>query len=427
MLICLYSPEWPADVSSSTLPAELLNVAPRITLAADVIWVDARGLPVQETALALLARVSACGFAAVRAGASHVAVAAELAAKTAQPGTAVVIDGDERSFIAAMPLTLFAGHEKLLTLLEGVGVQTCGQLAALHREAVEVRFGAEAVELWHLKRAQDERRLFTTPCPDRLHASTDFIDYVVTDPERLIFVTNALFASLCDQLRARGEHARRVLMTLSLGNRTSWQRAIRPARPTASRAVWLRLTRALLERLTVPDAVTGVQIEVIATEPATAVQGDLFDAGFATASAVEAAVARLVEMQGHVVVEGNVSKHPLVEKRTEWAGADALTAKPAMMDEQPDVSPELHLQLLAEPRPVLVETVHRRDHDIPIRFRDTHWRQLVTAAGPDRISGGKWDESYAREYFRGVTVEGQLVWLFRDARNDNWYVHGYWD
>jgi hypothetical protein len=87
----------------------------------------------------------------------------------------------------------------------------------------------------------------------------------------------------------------------------------------------------------------------------------------------------------------------------------------------------LTLQLLPEPKPVLVETVGRRDHLLPIRYRDGQWKQLVTVAGPDRLSGGQWDESYAREYFRGVTREGVMVWLYRDARTDQWFLHGWWD
>jgi protein ImuB len=51
----------------------------------------------------------------------------------------------------------------------------------------------------------------------------------------------------------------------------------------------------------------------------------------------------------------------------------------------------------------------------------------VNAAGPDRVSGGQWDATYAREYFRAVTSEGTLVWLFRDAGRDRWYLHGWWD
>jgi protein ImuB len=52
---------------------------------------------------------------------------------------------------------------------------------------------------------------------------------------------------------------------------------------------------------------------------------------------------------------------------------------------------------------------------------------VVTAAGPDRISGGWWEEPFAREYFRCITEDGGLFWLYRDGRRDDWYLHGWWD
>jgi hypothetical protein len=70
----------------------------------------------------------------------------------------------------------------------------------------------------------------------------------------------------------------------------------------------------------------------------------------------------------------------------------------------------------------------------PARYRDARgWHDVVNAAGPDRVSGRAWDgkRTYAREYFRCVTREGVLVWLFRNARSAKqqrgWYLHGWWD
>ena len=420
MLACIWNPAWP-DPAASPLPAELLAIVPRITIADDAIWADLRGLPTFPTALALLARARSCGLNDVRLGLAEIPIVAELRAKAALPGVV-----DHTTPIEPLPLRLICADDRLLTLLEGVGLRCCADFAALDREAVEVRFGAEAVQLWQWSRGEDTRRVFTTLPSERLHASTDFIDYVVTDPERLIFVANALFSTICDQLRERGEHARRIRLTLTLANHTSWQRTIRPARPTASRAVWLRLTRTLLEKLTVPDAVTGVLIEVEATETAAAVQGDLFDVGFATASALESAVGRLIELQGTILVKPISSQHARADKRTEWQ-ADQLSSKVLADVAAATGPPELRLQLLPEPREILVETVQRRDHSVPVRFRDGQWRQIVTVAGPDRISGGKWEEAYAREYFRVVSVDGRLVWIYRDARDDRWFIQGSWD
>jgi hypothetical protein len=190
----------------------------------------------------------------------------------------------------------------------------------------------------------------------------------------------------------------------------------------------------VLERLTVPDAVSGVALEVEATEAAGARQGDLFDAGFATAAAVESAVARLLEDQGPVLCEPATSAHPLAELRGTYHSLSLSEAigPPAAPAAEPaiDATPEplgLTLQLLPEPRPVLVETKPRRDHEVPTRYRDCGWHPLLHAAGPDRVSGGQWDALYAREYYRAVRVDGTLVWLFRDGCRDRWYLHGWWD
>lgn len=89
------------------------------------------------------------------------------------------------------------------------------------------------------------------------------------------------------------------------------------------------------------------------------------------------------------------------------------------------------LQLLDAPREVRVETALRRDHVVPVRYRERDgaggWHQVSSMAGPDRLSGGQWEDAYAREYFRVVTEDGLLVWLFRDARADTWWLHGWWD
>jgi hypothetical protein len=223
-------------------------------------------------------------------------------------------------------------------------------------------------------------------------------------------------------------------LRLKLANGQAWERVLRPARPTGSRAVWLRLARALLERITVSAAVTGIGLVVAGTEAAGAVQGDLFDAGFATASAVDAALARLSETQGDVVGELDATRHARAEQRSRWKPSglpspEYGSAEPGRESgkESQAAGSGLTLQLLPEPRAILVETVHRRDHQAPVRYRDGQWQQLITTAGPDRISGGRWEDAYAREYFRAVTVAGVLVWLYRDARTDTWYLHGWWD
>jgi hypothetical protein len=75
-----------------------------------------------------------------------------------------------------------------------------------------------------------------------------------------------------------------------------------------------------------------------------------------------------------------------------------------------------------------VITSERRDHRIPVRYQEgSRWHSLADVAGPDRVSGGHWEEAYAREYFRGVREDGVMVWVFRNAVEERWFLHGWWD
>lgn len=395
-----------------------------------MVWADVRGLPLRDTAERLRAACETCDDA-VRVGVAGIPVVAEIAARwvegRAESGAVTIVPaGTDRDFLAGAPIDLLDPIPSLLTLLEGTGLTTCGALAVLSREAVEVRFGARGARLWRLARADDPRRLFDRIPPLRPHASIDFLEYVITDPARLVFTANALITPICEGLAARGEHARAMTLTLPLANGSAWSRTLRPGRPTASRDIWLRLIRVRLERLSVPDAVTGIAVEVGATEPAGVRQGDLFDRGFGSASAVEAALSRLVGELGEVVVAPEVDAHPLAERRARWRTRDPIeVADNRVVEDAPAPDAPLTLQLLPEPRDVRVDL----EEGQPTRLYDRGgWRVLTVVAGPDRVSGGWWeDDAYAREYYRCVTDEGVLVWIYRDATRDRWLLQGWWD
>jgi protein ImuB len=435
----------------------LVELAPRVAASADgLVWLDARGLKpatAQRVGREAVRRLQAASGRGWAAGLASVPVAAYVAAGEALPQATpstpalVVVEGSPRNWLSDRTLEVLCPDPRLAALLEGVGVETCGALASLPREAVEVRFGAEALTLWSWSRGEDERRLFGVAARGAEGSSLDFVDYVVTDPERLVFTTNALLGTVCDALAARGAHARGIRLILSLADGTTWERLLRSARATASRATWLRLARGVLERLTVPDAVSGIAVLVEREAEAGAVQGDLFDPGFGTAAAVESALVRLLEEGSTPLVRPVRSAHPLAERRAHFEDVSAETlldrraassapAAPAVTAGAPPFSGDertaahaegLTLQLLPTPRRVRVETMARRDHEAPVRYRDRRWLRVLTAAGPDRVSGGQWQDGYAREYFRALGEDGTLVWLYRDGVDGGWYLHGWWD
>jgi hypothetical protein len=482
--VCLWSPSWPTGAAfPADLGAALLAHAPRLAIGeAGRVWADARGLNGRELAERLLEVAREHGVADIRAGVAMSAIAAEVAAvygagpgswvlgpgsvlgcgsegpgsrtynpaprtdrgpRTQDPGPPLVIrPGADRDFLAPHPISVLSPPEDLVPLLDGIGVETCADLARLPAESIEVRLGADGVKLWRLARADDTRWLFR-PTPHALpSASLDWVEYTLSDAGRLLFIINALAGSVCTELAARGQRAREIALVFSLADHKPLTHTLRTARASADRARWMRLIRDALERLTLPAPVAGVALRVESVTGNEGTQGDLFDRGFASAGAVEDALAQLVDDQGDdVLVAPQNSKHPLLEVRTKWVVEErvlgprssvlgnALHLGPRTQDPGPAL-PSLVLQLLTPPRPIAVATEERRDHEIPVRYRDDgKWHDLVEAAGPDRISGGQWDVAYAREYYRCVREDGLLVWLFRDVvhADTGWYLHGWWD
>ncbi len=433
--ICLWSPAAPApaqtesEISHNLTPA-LLAVAPRVMLGtAGSVWADARGMSAEPLARSLLEVFHKAGVEKVRAALSIAPICAEVAARHGKGALIGIPPGAERDYLAPHPVAVLEPSLALASLLDGIGIESCGDLARLDHESVEVRFGAEGSRLWRLARADDSRRIFTSIPRALPLASLDWVEYALKDPERLVFIINALVGNISTELTARGQCAREMTMIFSLANRETFEHLVRPARSTASHKAWMRLIRTHLDRIVLPDAVVGITIRVESVTGEVERQGDIFDRGFATARATEEAVAQLLDDQGAVIVVPSNSRHPLLEKRTSWQVQEPAHATRASVVKKTRADPELTLQTFPEPRRIIVKTVRRRDHDLPIEYRDNDAVVVVeSAAGPDRVSGEQWEKPFAREYYRCVTSNGELVWIFRTvSEGGGWYIHGLWD
>src|SRR4051794_30520031 len=128
------------------IPA-LLGVAPRVMLGGNgIVWADARGMSAQSLASDLLAVFRANGVEKVRAAISVTSICAEVAARYGRGGEGSLVTvpvGGEREYLARYPVGVLGPSPYLDTLLDGIGVETCADLARLELESVEVRFGAE--------------------------------------------------------------------------------------------------------------------------------------------------------------------------------------------------------------------------------------------------------------------------------------------
>lgn len=463
--VALWSPDRidgiPADVVGS-----LLALSPNVAIASApggiMTWVDARGLAARDVARDALDVVRAAGVGETTTGVANVALVAEIAARHGVRRGAVqptkrrvshaitrVAPKHEREFLAAHTIAALLETEAWPPTLSGVevrramaaladaGIETCGELAALATDAVEVRFGAAGVALWRLAHGDDPRRIFTRVPRATPGASVRWAEYALHDSARLVFIANRLVSRVCTELRSRGEAARVFTLRFLLADGGVIARRIRSARPSADRAAWLRLVRADFERFHLPDGVCGLAARADTVARLDAPQGDLFDVGFQTATAAEAAVSRLMDDGYGVATRLATSAHILPEQRVRRTVvefrdvADLLRAtargsagvRPASSRD----SEALALRLLVEPRRVAVTTCTRRNQSVPLSYCERSGNEarnregglptrIVTAAGPDRVlTGHEAGTPVTREYWQCLTDHGRLVLLFRDG------------
>jgi len=427
----LAGPEGP--LNTTDLSVALIDRAPKILVdqnadgaAQPLLWADARGLQSRSLAQTLIGVLLQQGCQAPRAGVAATAIAARVAATRGTEPITVVPPGSDRDWLAPFPVSVLDPEPDLANLLEGTGIESCGDFASLDQAAVELRFGGAGVRCWRLSRGDDRRLLFGPPPPPLPHASLEWTDYVLRDPERLLFVINRLAGSVTASLRELGQGARTFTLVFSLDRGGTVEHPFHPSRPNADQRTWVRLIRDELERVRLPDAVSGVVLRVDAVLPSASIQGDLLDRGFATAQAAETALARALDEKAHLL-SPVITRHPLLRRRTVWREEPA-----AVVWRRPELhgsgfEPRLAFQLMPEPQPVAVVTETSRDFSIPRRYQDRDgWHEILEASGPECVSGGAWEESFALDLYCCVRADGELVQLARDVQRDTWTLEGSW-
>ena len=146
--VCLWSPSWPTGAAfPAEIISDLLQHTPRVRVGAGGrVWADARGLDARALAVALVDVAHRHGYSNAHAGAAVTAIAAELAATQRRVPFTIVKPGHDREFVAGFPIDVLEPSTLLDNLLDGIGVETCGALAALDAGHIEVRLGAEGVQ-----------------------------------------------------------------------------------------------------------------------------------------------------------------------------------------------------------------------------------------------------------------------------------------
>lgn len=169
----------------------------------------------------------------------------------------VVAAGEERAFLAPLPLAALEPEPALAEALHRWGIHTAGQLAALPALGLGGRLGEEGLRLHRLACGESEGPLVPLPAPERFAERTS-LDWGVSQVEPLLFVLRPLLERLVQRLGGRGLALGSLTLQLQLDPTGETTVPVALAAPTNAVGPLLTLCRLALEARPPRDPVRGV-------------------------------------------------------------------------------------------------------------------------------------------------------------------------
>jgi DNA polymerase-4 len=207
-------------------------------LSLDEAFLDVSGClrlfgPAETLARRLKAEVLAETGLTVTAGVAGQKHLAKIASSRNKPdGLTVVPPGGELDFLWPLPLRdLWGVGPATLARLEGLGLATVGDLAALDQETLARKFGRAGRQLWLLANGRDDREVEPERTAKSVGAETTFaVDLASPEEVRAALLDQTLTA--VDRLRRQGLLAGGVTVKFRDDRFRTWTRSRSLAAPT---------------------------------------------------------------------------------------------------------------------------------------------------------------------------------------------------
>lgn len=325
---------------------------------------------------------------------------------------------------SALPVqSLRIGDETAATLRE-LGIETVGQLVALPREELAVRFGEELLrrlDQW----AGTGREVIE---PRRARAALE-ASYELEEPTGdrgvLVHVLKQLLDELSRQLTVRDQGAVLLACSLYLASVSPLLLRVGLLQPSANARQLLELIELQLEALQLEAEVERVELRVVVAGRLAERQGELFANRRPTdLHQLAVLVNRLSSRLGaDCVLRAESRASPIPERAVRFMPA---VAKSRGGQRAPRRESRAAIPLLLYSQPRLLDVVCVASGGSPqVVWFAGRREAIVACVGPERLETLWWrGPSVQRDYYRVTTEGGMHLWMFRRLQDGRWFLHG---
>lgn len=354
--------------------------------------------------------------------------AAHALARFGKAPSAIIHDAGLDASLAPLPIASLRLGPAAIDGLRRLGVESIGELSAMPRAPLTLRFGPEVGRRLDQAYGRAAEPFELIEAPELVRVRRAFAEPIAA-PETLARYTGKLVTALCEELERRGLGARRLdLLFTRVDNRIEAIRA-GTAKPLRDQR---RMTRLLCDKIETVAPGFGIELMTL-----TASVAEPLDYRSTATSLIEPAapdLSDLVDTLANRLAHGRLYRCAPTQSEVPERGVRQIEPlAPPVGVSWPADWPRPS-RLLDPPAPVEAMAL-LPDHP-PASFT---WggvrRRVKRADGPERIFGEWWvrdgELSAVRDYFQVEDEAGERFWLFRrgDGEDPNtgdhrWYLHG---
>jgi protein ImuB len=325
---------------------------------------------------------------------------------------------------------------EIIGILHKWGIHTLGQLAALNKEELRDRLGAEAVRLWERANGTATRLLKFVQPPETFDESFEF-DHEIETAEPLLFILRRFLEQLALRLSSIYLVARELTLTITFSNKGNYERVFKIPQPTNDVDLLFRMLQTHLENFKSEHPIIAVALRVEPSRPGSQ-QFGLFEIALRNPQQLYETLARLTALVGNDRVGTPILEQThrpdafrmepfawqvgaIDPDRPQYAGETPATTKIDFGGHRPPLQGKPALRRFRPPaRTSIFISEHRHLESDKVRG------QIIEQAGPFLLSGNWWDEkSWARAEWDMQLENGELVRAHEAS--GTWRLDGLYD
>jgi len=332
----------------------------------------------------------------------------------------IVRAGQERAFVAPLPVYALDLPNEIVERLRLFGVRTLGELAALPHGPFVRRFGSEAAR-WHALSGGIDREPLVPRARELRIGRSLYGEGNAEREDQLLFALRSLVARVADDVAYAGKRCGFLRLTLECEDGERIELPTPLTQPTAQIATMFDLLRARLEGVVLRSPVDGLRLGAERLEEGGA-ELSLFAGNDPDPEAVGIALARIEAALGpRSALRARIIDGNRYETRFSYEPftADSLARRGRVAEapRAPSETGTLAYRVLA-PREIAVHLEGGR----PARVAG---RAVLDIAGPWRVDELWWGTPYACDTYDVLLDDGTLWRIVSEL--GHWYARGAYD